>query len=1004
MPLDWLNTPLDADIGDLIARKKRAKTIELLRSQLQGRMAPPVQMRLQLADLLVQAGREAEAVPVLIGLADEFAGDGFVAKAIAILKRVDKVQPGREDVESRLGKLVRQQRDAPPARPRSRGRGGPEFGIEEIGETLDAADEIPAAVDAATAPDAPPEAALEPAPAVELPPIVEVPEAAPVRPDTDTSRRVRGVFRRFLASLPGTASHAAAAAAERAAVEPAAKSPSGATQPPEPPPLPVTETASAAPESPVAEPPAAEPPAAEPPADTAPDEATATADRTSAEADEEADWEQVRRADLAATAAAYPTARDDEAEESEPEEGDEESETEAEAADVEPEAEEEATDEEPPEEDSDTTEVDADAIELDEPEEAAASAFEPDEDTRPDIVIPGAAPLPPSSAEDPASPEAAATGHQAGDSDAHVADAAASGVAGKLKGALRWLVSNLGPTEEGGTAPQEATAPEAAKETPSATPPELETAPPAASATEAPEDEDEEPMSDEVFQERLLDLAQDLVRLPTADPAASAAPLDRGLVLRYAQRLLATSLFGDLTEEELLAVVRGLRLHLHGPGDVLLTEGERGQSVFVIASGSAKVYVRSPSGRNFPVAELREGEFFGEISSLSGRPRSATITSSAPCELLELDRPTLDEIARSHPRVADVLEEFYIRRASSPEAAAVRAVATNDAGAERKAIEVLEAHFGQSRWDPRMRLRLADVLLKAGKYEDAIPVLIGLADDLARAGYAEKAIAVLKKIEKIRRRDIETVNLAPRRGAPASDKAAGGTRRKRGAKGPVPTEAPTEPVAAAPAPVKGGWRPQPTAEFFQGWLLDVLRDRVEHPDPAASGAARPEDERSGLGSIRGYGPGLMASPLFEDFDDDELLAVIRGLRLLSFDTGDIIITEGEPGQSLFVLTTGTVKVFVRDRAGRNVALVPLGEGAFFGEIATLSGRPRSATVTAASRCELLELDKTALEAILKVHPRVRDVLEEHYIARANDPEAAVIRGTRQDEPPRGGPA
>ena len=93
---------------------------------------------------------------------------------------------------------------------------------------------------------------------------------------------------------------------------------------------------------------------------------------------------------------------------------------------------------------------------------------------------------------------------------------------------------------------------------------------------------------------------------------------------------------------------------------------------------------------------------------------------------------------------------------------------------------------------------------------------------------------------------------------------------------------------------------------------------------------------------------------------------------------------------------------MRDLAGRNVALCPLGEGAFFGEIATLSGRPRSATVTAASRCELLELDKPALEAILELHPRVRDVLEEHYIARASDPEAAAIRGTTLDESPRRG--
>jgi CRP-like cAMP-binding protein len=901
MPLDWLNTPLDADIGDLIARKKRAKTIELLRSQLQGRMVPPVQMRLQLADLLVQAGREAEAVPILIGLADEFAGDGFVAKAIAILKRVDKVQPGRADVESRMASLVKLQREAPPPSPRSRRT--PEFGIEEIRDE-----------EAAPAPEAPVRVELPPLPAepppvpIEPPPIPSVEAPRPPSGETDTTRRVRGVFRRFLASLPGTGS----------SPEPGAS----------PPPAPATEPAAAAAAttasatSEVGVTPTAE---AVPSEDTLPHAETFESAEDTRPDTETAEARDETIPDTEAAAPADFTAPDSAVEE------------------------------------PDATVVDAAAIEVDEPELVEADEAD-DEDTVPDAATTDSA-----AAMDAAPTAAAEPGTEA------------AGVAGRIRGALKWLVSSLGTGEQGAaTGPPEPIASQAEAGV-SATGASASTAA-AADAAASAEAGDEEPMSDEVFQERLLDLAQDILRRPGAERAPrEAPPMDRGLVLRYAQRLLATALFGDLSEEELLAVVRGLRLHLHGPGDVMVTEGERGQSIFVLASGSAKVFVRSPSGRNFPVAELREGEFFGEISSLSGRPRSATVTASARCELLELDRPTMDEIARSHPRVADVLEEYYIRRASSPEAAAVRAVPMNDAGAERKAIEVLEAHFGQSRWDPRMRLRLADVLLKAGKYEDAVPVLIGLADDLARAGFPEKAIAVLKKIEKIRRRDIEVVNLAPLAGgAPPPER---GPRRRA-----------ARVVTAAPTAAKPSWSPQATAEFFQGWLVDVLRDRVKGTESAEGDRAAGEPSR--LGSIRGYGPGLSASPLFEDFTDDELLAVIRGLKLLSFDTGDIIITEGEPGQSLFVLTTGTVKVFVKDPEGRNVALVPLGEGAFFGEIATLSGRPRSATVTAASRCELLELDKTALEAILKVHPRVRDVLEEHYIARANDPEAAAIRGTK----------
>ena len=45
-------------------------------------------------------------MPILVGLAQELTADGFTAKAIALLKRVDRIEPGREDVEALLGRLV----------------------------------------------------------------------------------------------------------------------------------------------------------------------------------------------------------------------------------------------------------------------------------------------------------------------------------------------------------------------------------------------------------------------------------------------------------------------------------------------------------------------------------------------------------------------------------------------------------------------------------------------------------------------------------------------------------------------------------------------------------------------------------------------------------------------------------------------------------------------------------------------------------------------------------
>jgi cAMP-dependent protein kinase regulator len=111
--------------------------------------------------------------------------------------------------------------------------------------------------------------------------------------------------------------------------------------------------------------------------------------------------------------------------------------------------------------------------------------------------------------------------------------------------------------------------------------------------------------------------------------------------------------------------------------------------------------------------------------------------------------------------------------------------------------------------------------------------------------------------------------------------------------------------------------------------------------------------------------------------------VMRGLRLLTFDPGDVIVLEGDPGDSLFVLTTGRVKAFVRTAdAPRPRKVRELKEGEFFGEISILSGKPRTATVTCATRCELLELDRATLDDICRTHPKVLHILEDYYMDRA----------------------
>lgn len=169
--------------------------------------------------------------------------------------------------------------------------------------------------------------------------------------------------------------------------------------------------------------------------------------------------------------------------------------------------------------------------------------------------------------------------------------------------------------------------------------------------------------------------------------------------------------------------------------------------------------------------------------------------------------------------------------------------------------------------------------------------------------------------------------------------------------------------------------PEPVADpmsdaAFADELMSVLESAF--PGGEAEAALEPETdaEEAAAGSAQ-----IVVSPLFKDFSVDEMVAVIQGLNLLSFEAGNIIITEGDPGNSLYMLTSGRVKCFKKNPQGRQVLLGELDEGAFFGEMSILTGKPRSATVVASTPCELLELDRPTLDGITQQQPHVREVLQ-----------------------------
>src|SRR5947207_49111 len=90
-----------------------AHAIEQLQQQLKKKRSDP-RLTLKLAELFIEAKRPQEAAPLLESVADDFALQGFAARAIAVLKRLDKIAPGQTEVEEKLSYLISQQETPSP--------------------------------------------------------------------------------------------------------------------------------------------------------------------------------------------------------------------------------------------------------------------------------------------------------------------------------------------------------------------------------------------------------------------------------------------------------------------------------------------------------------------------------------------------------------------------------------------------------------------------------------------------------------------------------------------------------------------------------------------------------------------------------------------------------------------------------------------------------------------------------------------------------------------------
>lgn len=254
------------------------------------------------------------------------------------------------------------------------------------------------------------------------------------------------------------------------------------------------------------------------------------------------------------------------------------------------------------------------------------------------------------------------------------------------------------------------------------------------------------------------------------------------------------------------------------------------------------------------------------------------------------------------------------------------------AGKFSEALETYEKIKPYGVKDPRINLRMGDIARKIDDkaavehYKDAI-------NNFVKSGFVIKAVAVCKMIISIDPSQQEIQAKLAELYTGTQGAAGAGEAPKPSAAPPAPASTPAQPVAAKPVtpPLK-----------------------------------------------------LPRVPLFSDFNEVEFLEVIKKVKSKDYPAGAFLFREGDRGDSIFIISDGSVEVTGCAKDGKTIVLATLTEGAIFGEYGFFSQAKRSTGVKAITDSTILELTKADLDEIISRHQRVSDVLFKFYKERVVD--------------------
>ncbi len=142
--------------------------------------------------------------------------------------------------------------------------------------------------------------------------------------------------------------------------------------------------------------------------------------------------------------------------------------------------------------------------------------------------------------------------------------------------------------------------------------------------------------------------------------------IEAGFFLENGGRVQSSnSLFSGLSEQDQIYILDQCTRRMAVRRSVIVRQGSEGRDMFIVLSGSLKVSVVSGSGKEISFVVLRKDDYFGELSMIDGRPRSATVSALEDSDLLVLGHSGYEHLLQQHPHTATKFLTYMLKTLSN---------------------------------------------------------------------------------------------------------------------------------------------------------------------------------------------------------------------------------------------------------------------------------------------------------------------------------------------------